>query len=371
MIIDSLPMSFSERVAFSLRSLYSRHGYSQYKMSKFEEYDLYAKNKDFLISDGVITFTDAGGKLMALKPDVTLSIVKNSKDEPTFVQKLYYNENVYRADKGSRSYREIMQVGLECLGKIDDYCISEVIMLAAMSLASISEQFVLDISDLGLILTVINALGIPLGLRDSIIKCIGEKNCGGIKSICEENGVSDTAVQVLTGLVSIYGAPSEVLPQVKKLLSGICDTTKVYRLERILCCLEKSILDSVRIDFSVVDNLSYYNGILFKGFVLGIPESLLSGGCYDSLMLKMNKRSGAVGFAVYTDRLALLGEEPYEYDVDTLLLYGDDSTVSQVHAAAEKLAAEGVSVSVQRDIPRGLKYRRLLKLCEGEVKTDA
>ena len=38
-------------------------------MSKFEEYDFYAVNKDFLVSDSVITFTDTNGKLMALKPD--------------------------------------------------------------------------------------------------------------------------------------------------------------------------------------------------------------------------------------------------------------------------------------------------------------
>ena len=45
---------------------------------------------------------------MALKPDVTLSIVKNSADHPTGLQKLYYNENVYRVGKGTRTFREIM-----------------------------------------------------------------------------------------------------------------------------------------------------------------------------------------------------------------------------------------------------------------------
>ena len=80
----------AERIALSLRDLYGRYGYRQYKMSKFEEYDLYARNKDFLISDSVITFTDTDGKLMALKPDVTLSIVNNSMDCPG-IRKLYYH----------------------------------------------------------------------------------------------------------------------------------------------------------------------------------------------------------------------------------------------------------------------------------------
>ena len=63
-----------EKAIFALRSLYQKYGYKQYKMSKFEEYDLYAKNKDFLVSDSVITFTDFGGKLMALTGQLTAEL---------------------------------------------------------------------------------------------------------------------------------------------------------------------------------------------------------------------------------------------------------------------------------------------------------
>ena len=99
-----------ERAQFALRSLYHRYGYAPYKMSHFEEYDLYVRNKDFLVSDQIITFSGAGGQLLALKPDVTLSIVKNAPQTPGVVQKVYYSENVYR------DYREIMQTGLGVRG---------------------------------------------------------------------------------------------------------------------------------------------------------------------------------------------------------------------------------------------------------------
>ena len=141
-----LNLDFTEQAVFSLRSLYNRYGYIQYKMSKFEEYDLYARNKDFLISDNVITFTDLNGKLMALKPDVTLSIVKNTAHRPSGLQKLYYNENVYRVSKGAQGFREIMQVGLEAIGQVASYCISEVLQLAAKSLRCISADGSVDVS---------------------------------------------------------------------------------------------------------------------------------------------------------------------------------------------------------------------------------
>lgn len=65
-----------ERTIRALRLLYAKYGYKPYRMSKFEEYDLYANNRSFLPAGGAITFTDTNGRLMALKPDVTLSIAK-------------------------------------------------------------------------------------------------------------------------------------------------------------------------------------------------------------------------------------------------------------------------------------------------------
>ena len=55
MNIDAQSLRFDERVIFALRSLFTRFGYSYYKMSKFEEYDFYARNKSFLVSGNIIT----------------------------------------------------------------------------------------------------------------------------------------------------------------------------------------------------------------------------------------------------------------------------------------------------------------------------
>ena len=95
MQFDQSVLTRTERRIFALRTLYSSYGYKPYRMRKFEEYDLYSRNKDFLLSDRVITFTDTTGRLMALTPDVTLSIVSNLDDRPYELQRLYYDENVY------------------------------------------------------------------------------------------------------------------------------------------------------------------------------------------------------------------------------------------------------------------------------------
>ena len=108
---DQSVLTRTERRVFALRTLYSRAGYRSYRMRKFEDYDLYSRNKDFLLSDRVITFTDTNGKLKALKPDVTLSIVRNYKDRPDELVRLFYDENVYRVSERTNSFREITQMG--------------------------------------------------------------------------------------------------------------------------------------------------------------------------------------------------------------------------------------------------------------------
>ena len=138
-----------ERILYTLRELYRSYGYLFYKVSKFEEYDLYLENKDFLDTRQLLTFTDTDGRLMALKPDITLSIAKNSKPDGG-MQKVCYTENVYRAPNHG-GFREIPQTGLECIGEIDLYAMSEVVMLAVRSLEAISAQSVLDLSHLGVL----------------------------------------------------------------------------------------------------------------------------------------------------------------------------------------------------------------------------
>ena len=129
-------LSPQESIVFRLRELFESSGYKRFKMGKFEDYDLYSKYKDFLVSDAVISFTDAGGALKALKPDVTLSIIKSARPLAGRTEKLYYNENVYRPSGGG--FKEMMQCGLECIGAVDDACVLDVLTLAAKSLKEIS-----------------------------------------------------------------------------------------------------------------------------------------------------------------------------------------------------------------------------------------
>ncbi len=363
-----LNLRYEESIVFALRSLYSKYGYSQYKMKKFEEYDLYVKNKDFLISDSIITFTDTNGKLMALKPDVTLSIVKNSKDVKGYVEKLYYNENVYRVSKGTKSFKEIMQVGLECIGDIDSYCISEVISLAGKSLKAISENSVLSISHLGILFAVLDSANITNTLRSEIIRCIEGKNEHELKRLCADSGIDSKTLELISSIISIYGNADKVLPRLKALSTDAAYITAFNEFEGVLSLIDDEVKNMLQIDFSVVSDAKYYNGIVFKGFIPKIPNSVLSGGQYDCLMQKMSKKSGAIGFAVYLDMLDPLKNDDTEFQEDIIVLYDETTDIKALGSLVGELIAKGNSVTAQRFVPEKLTYRQLISFKNNEVK---
>ena len=360
--MDHRILKREEKAVFSLRSLYGKYGYTPYKMSKFEEYEFYIRNKDFLISDRIIAFNDTNGKLLALKPDVTLSIIKNAADIPGCKQKVCYNENIYRVSDSTGQYKEIMQAGLECIGDIDLYDLYEAVSLAAQSLAEISPDFVLQISHLGILSGVLDSISDDRDFRRQAIEFISRKNAHDLEALCREKGIPEEQEALLTRFVSIYGPRSSVL-QCLEPICGDLAPDALRELKTVSDLLDGTPWsDRIIFDFSVVNNMSYYNGIVFTGFISGISEAILSGGQYNKLMKKLGRRSGAVGFAVYLDLLEQLQDCGTGFDADVLLLYGNDTPCAAVADAVARLTGEGKTVSAQREIPPKLRYRELIRI---------
>ncbi|MBR2893290.1 MAG: ATP phosphoribosyltransferase regulatory subunit [Clostridia bacterium] len=356
-----------EKAVYSLRSLYRRFGYSRFKMSKFEEYDLYVRNKDFLISDGIITFTDTNGRLLALKPDVTLSIIKNAPDVKGHIEKLYYNENVYRISKDSHSFREITQTGLECIGDIGIYDICEVLYLAVKSLESIDENYIVDIAHAGLVSALINACNLSENVKASVLESIQNKSIDEITFLFQKGNITQAAYDIISKLISTYKSRAEVFDA----FNGTDESVQKELNEFLSICSaaeELELMGKLRIDFSIVNNTSYYSGLVFKGYISGIPTSVLSGGQYDKLMKKMGKRSGAVGFAVYLDALERHGNAQLDYDYDFVILKDTSCPSAQIIRTVESLSANGFSVIVLNELDSSIRYKTLMKLTKNGLE---
>ena len=346
-----------------LNQLYEGYGYRKFRMSKFEDYDLYAQNKDFLKSGHIITFTDVDGALKALKPDITLSIMKNNNGSS---EKVHYNENVYREMGGT--FKEILQVGVESVGQLDPYAEAEVIALAAKSLELLSPDYVLDLSDVSFVNCLLDGMALSGEVREQVLEFIAQKNAPGIQALAGQGKLTQEHAQTIAQLMAIYAPLREGIDQAGQLSRDNASWDALRQLSLVASILEGFGLgDRVHLDFSLVNSMDYYNGVIFQGFLQNIPFPVLSGGRYDNLPHKMGKQVGAIGFALYMGRLEPYFSSEKQYDADLMLTYGPDADLAELAAFVETLRAKGMGVRCQRqgDPVEGVRCRKAARYTRG------
>ena len=363
--MNSIFLNPDERILYTLRQLYRSYGYLPYKVSKFEEYDLYVQNRNFLDCRQILTFSDTDGRLMALKPDVTLSIVKNTNPADR-IHKVCYTENVYRAPHHD-GFREIPQTGLECIGEVDLYAMSEVLMLAVQSLNTVSDCSLLDLSHMGILSGILTQANCSAETKSELTRAISAKNPHELARICQKAGMSEDTTALLQELVHLSGPLQQTLREASTLPLPPQSQSALDELNQLAALLELyGLSEQIRLDLSIINDMDYYNGVYFRGYVDGIPAAVLSGGRYDKLMQKMGRDCGAIGFAVYLDQLERFGREQTAYDTDALILYDDTSDLALVIRTARSWRDMGKTVRVQRS--RGnLSCRQLIRVGKKEV----
>jgi ATP phosphoribosyltransferase regulatory subunit len=201
--------NIEDQATLKLRELYEQYGYRRYKMARFEEYGFYLKHKDFLPSEQMVVFTDLDGRLLALKPDVTLSIAKRVDDQNPANEKIYYTESIYRASKESRTLREITQIGLEYIGEIDDYAIAETVVLAAGSLRAVSEDFILQIGDMDVFLSLVSRLDLSFEDEALLLSALRQKSPHLLEHACRRLSLGEQDEKLLLGILSLFSTVGE------------------------------------------------------------------------------------------------------------------------------------------------------------------
>ena len=364
-----------EQITLYLRGLFERYGYRKYRMGKFEEYDLYLENKNFLKSPNIITFHDLDGRVRALKPDVTLSIAKNTHATAKSSEKFYYLENVYRLDKPSGGYREISQLGLECIGSLSLISTYEVLCLAKKTLSAISEQNRMQISHMGFLVSLLDGLGIEHTVRADLLEFIRGKNRHELKETAERAGITPAAASLLLTAAELCGDFRETLKKARAVAITQSMTDALDQLEAVYSLMEAvGQADGLVLDFSLVNDIDYYDGIVFQGYVQGVPRALLAGGYYGNLLKKFGRDLDAIGFAVYLNELNLLFRDHRKLDVDALILYGDNADAAALIRLADEMAAQGQRVRLEKTVPAELRYANLYRFENGaltEVKENA
>lgn len=295
----------AEQATFRLRALYEQAGYRKYRCSRFEEYALYQEYQRFLPDAQVVTFTDLDGKLRAIKPDVTLSIAKTAQPAPGECKRFYYNEEVCRPSRESHTFQTIHQMGLECMGAVDAITQAEVVQLALQSLAALNVPTVLEVSHMGFVTGLLDALQVPESARGRLLELLNQKNAHELHAAALADGLSEADADALCGLLALHGPLGATLTAAR----SVCRSQAQRNALEELQALQNRLGEAGRgtqLDLSMADEMEYYNGLVFTGYVGGVPRAVLKGGRYDYLMQRFTAGANAIGFAIYLDELERL-----------------------------------------------------------------
>ena len=168
------------------------------------------------------------------------------------------------------------------------------------------------------------------------------------------SAIADIAVS----LCEVSGKATSVMGSLEKLCINREMMEAVSELKEIVNELEAcNLSDNLYIDFSIVGDTKYYNGVVFRGYVDKLPKSILAGGRYDNLLKGMGKQGGAIGFAVYSDMLERIDNINKEYDCDVLLTYEEGVSYAEVKKAADEMKEQGKTVNIQKGNSGALRFK--------------
>lgn len=286
-------MTKGEMLINELAQIYSGKGYHRIHLDKLEDYHLFFEHSDFISNTRIMPISDIDGSLKALRPDVTLSIINRCDDKLKRQENLFYIEDVYREDRHTNGSSVIKQLGVEILDKKNKVDVKDILNLAAESLHKIDTKATLVISDMDI------TVGILQGIEDDNLR---EQVANELSKKASDNILALTGNELIAGLPKNVGSANEVY---KKLDEQGLEGELISKLNRLRQLAEQIKNENpgldVIIDLSMINDIGYYSGIIFKGYVHNVREEVLSGGRYDNTLEKFGKSMSGVGFAIYID----------------------------------------------------------------------
>ena len=318
----------------TIHHLFEARGFSRVITPAIEFLDVYNENGHSIPVEYMYKLTDYKGRLMVIRPDSTMPIARlcaTRLRDAALPLRLYYSQSVYAQNRVLAGRRdEVKQSGVELIGAEGLRADLEMVSLAADVLSGCRlKPFRIEIGHIGIFNALADALHIDEVEREQIRLYIESKNYPALDDYLVRFGDSHEAT-VLHQLPRLFGT-AQVFTQAQTLLAGTkAEETLAYlkKLYEQLCRMDCGSMVSV--DLGIVNRTDYYTGIVFKGYIEGHGEEVLSGGRYDRLIKQNGAYVPAIGFAVNIDAVAhaINQKEPMERaHADVLIVATDEEAL--------------------------------------------
>ena len=294
--------------------------------------------------------TDTDGNLLVLRPDMTMPIsrIVATKFEPGSYKLCYLGKTFRLAPRSG--LREFTQAGVEYMGCPGTAFEAEAVALAIEALRACGlDGFIIDIGHVGFFGGILDLLGLDPKKRDELAALAERKDVIGESLFAAREGLDPEIMKLLSRLPMLFG-DGKVLDEAERLCMNDAMRRSVSELKALDAALVAAGYgDRISYDLSLVGEMSYYSGLVFKGLCEGAGSPVLSGGRYDRLCDAFGRRVPSVGFAVGVD---VLTEALGSAGSDDIRVYaavgcdGDARSVGAALALAAKLSSEGRTVEL-------------------------
>jgi ATP phosphoribosyltransferase regulatory subunit len=346
-------------------------GFSPLETPTLEYYDVFDGVPGGLDQTEMYKLFDADGRILVMRPDLTIPMARVTATRlagAVFPLRFCYRGQVFRTRQNFGGMRhEWTQCGAEIIGgdsgRADLDCLEAAVSVLLESGAS---QPKLELGQADFFKGVAEELNLDEAETELIRGYIEKKSFGNVQDYLKnrEKPLSSSEMETLMSLPWLFGGP-EVLAKARTHTRRPKATAALDQLESLYSELCRMGLgEYLSFDLGMVHQLGYYTGIIFRGYVKGAGDYVLSGGRYDRLLSQFGMDRAAVGFGVNVDLLAqAIGEvEKKDRMAARYLLWGDWKALEQVYALAEILRKRGcpaeISLSADLDEARSCAAAR-------------
>ncbi|MEI8090614.1 MAG: histidine--tRNA ligase [Opitutaceae bacterium] len=351
------------------------YGFAEYDAPVLEPLDLYKTKSGDEIEGQLFSFTDKGGREVALRPEMTPTVCRLVGAKASSLKrpiKWYSIAEFYRYERMQKGRgRCFFQFNADIFGEPGPEAEIELIALLTQCLCSfgLTEQdFYVRLSDRNLWFYYLEALGLDevriravLGAVDKFEK-MGDD---AFKAYAEQFGELEAGLKAKV----LEFLQIKSLPALEAVLAPIGGEKLAARLgdwRKLLGGLAAMGLERfVEVDLGVVRGLAYYTGFVFEAFDRkGELRALAGGGRYDDLVQKLGGPAlPAVGFAIGDMTFALLLEQrglmpTFVQAPDVYCVIGGEAERRAAFADIQALRAMGYRVDYPlREVAFGKQFK--------------
>ncbi len=332
-----------------LSDLFVQRGFCEVMTPGIEFYDVVPGDNEAIPPESVYKLTDTKGRLLVLRPDSTMPIARLTATRLQNARlpiRLYYAQDVFRLNQGLSGHNDqTFQAGVELIGAAGERADLDILSLAAQSLREcVGDDFRLEIGHVGVFRSLVDQLEVDAETRDEIRSLVESKNYAALSDRLDTLPADET-VAALRRLPRLFGG-EEVLEEAQAFCRTDASRHALDTLKRLYQAMKEcGLSDNVMIDLGLVHPQEYYTGVIFRGYVEGSGDTVVSGGRYDTLLRQFGPDLPATGFGVNVDSLTKLLLERGKIDPvipPEVLVAAKDGCEAQALKKLGELVEDGV-----------------------------